>query len=136
MRPEELLETLGPPRYRRRELDLLPEVGAAQGLAWTATGGRVLTLEALHLPGSGKVQLTGKLGEVFQEACRASLTWIRSQPSWASTQTSTASTIFIFTCLRSGVSRTPAGITIAFALLSSLTGVPIRGDLAMTGSLS
>ncbi len=132
-------ELLGAPRFKKEEDNFTLEVGAVNGLAWTAFGGTSLTVEATAMPGKGDVKLTGKLGDVMKESAMAAISYIRSHASAYDID----ETIFGKTDLHIHVPEgaTPkdgpsAGITIATAILSALTGRKVRGDVAMTGEIT
>ncbi len=130
---------LGAPRFKSEEENFELEVGAVNGLAWTAVGGATLTVEGTKMAGKGEVKLTGKLGEVMKESAQAALSYIRSRAE----EYHIDSEIFSKTDLHIHVPEgaTPkdgpsAGITIATAILSVLTGRRVRGDIAMTGEIT
>ncbi len=132
-------ELLGAPRFKRDEESFALEVGAVNGLAWTAVGGTTLTVEATKMTGKGEVKLTGKLGDVMKESAQAALSYIRAHAE----KYGIDSEIFSKTDLHIHVPEgaTPkdgpsAGITIATAILSVLTGRRVRGDIAMTGEIT
>ncbi len=132
-------ELLGAPRYTLDETNFQMEVGAVNGLAWTAVGGTTLTVEATTMTGKGEVKLTGKLGDVMKESAQAALSYIRANGE----KYGLNSEIFTKTDLHIHVPEgaTPkdgpsAGITIATAILSALTGRKVRGDIAMTGEIT
>ncbi len=130
---------LGAPRYKKEEEVFDLEVGAVNGLAWTAVGGTTLTVEATKMTGKGEIKLTGKLGEVMKESAQAALSYIRSHAE----KYAIDDEIFGKTDLHIHVPEgaTPkdgpsAGITLATAMLSVLTGRRVRGDIAMTGEIT
>ncbi len=132
-------ELLGAPRFKKEEETFDLEVGAVNGLAWTAVGGTTLTVEATKMAGKGEVKLTGQLGDVMKESAQAALSYIRSQAE----KYAIADEVFSKTDLHIHVPEgaTPkdgpsAGITIATAILSALTGRKVRGDIAMTGEIT
>ncbi len=132
-------ELLGAPRYTLDETNFQMEVGAVNGLAWTAVGGTTLTVEATTMAGKGEVKLTGKLGDVMKESAQAALSYIRANGE----KYGLNSEIFTKTDLHIHVPEgaTPkdgpsAGITIATAILSALTSRKVRGDIAMTGEIT
>ena len=113
--------------------------GVATGLAWTPVGGDILFIEASKVPGNGKLILTGQLGDVMKESARAALTWIRSHGS----ELGIAPERFEKTGLHIHVPAgaipkdgPSAGVTMASAMASVLTGRPVRGDVAMTGEIT
>lgn len=130
---------LGSPRYKKEDDNFLTEVGAVNGLAWTALGGTTLTVEAMLMPGKGDLKLTGKLGDVMKESAQAALTYIRAHaeqyeiPAEKFTQNDLHVHVPEGATPKDGPS---AGITIATAILSVFTGRKVRGDVAMTGEIT
>ena len=135
-----VVELLGVPHYHpQREAERTPEVGVATGLAWTETGGEILTTEATRMPGRGKVTLTGQLGEVMQESAQAALSYIRTRAEEFGIDPSFYRKFDLHVHVPEGAipkDGPSAGITMATALASLLTGVPVRGDVAMTGEIT
>jgi ATP-dependent Lon protease len=132
-------ELLGKPKYRpRRKLDE-SEVGVATGLAWTEVGGELLESEVGLMPGEGKLTLTGKLGEVMQESARAAVTYLRSRAPLIGIDAAFATSRDMHIHVPEGAipkDGPSAGITMATALLSALTDIPVRKDVAMTGEIT
>lgn len=135
---------LGPERHYSESLLAENRVGVATGLAWTAVGGDLLYIEALAVPGQGKLRLTGSLGEVMKESAHAALTFARH---WASRQEPAAAERFSEFFVKNDIhvhapagsipkDGPSAGITITAAILSILTGKKIRRDIAMTGEIT
>lgn len=131
-------ELLGPPRHFAEELLAEDRVGVATGLAWTAAGGDLLFIEAVSLPGQGKVSLTGQLGEVMKESAQAAVSFARHMrrdelpPDYFSTHD-----LHIHVPAGSVPKDGPsAGITVATALVSLLTGRPVNRRVAMTGEIT
>ena len=130
---------LGPPRFRPLDMERKPEVGLATGLAWTETGGQVLLVEAIRVPGKGKLLVTGQLGDVMQESLKAALTWVRARAARFGLPESFLDTTDVHVHLPEGATPKDgpsAGITMCVAVLSALTGRPVRHDVAMTGEIT
>ena len=134
-----LLNYLGPPEY----IPGLPEdedgVGIAMGLAWTQAGGVLTPVEVALMPGKGDLTLTGQLGDVMRESAQAALTYARSQCEMLDIDSATFDSIDIHIHLPEGAipkDGPSAGITIAVALISALTGRMVRHDVGMTGEIT
>jgi ATP-dependent Lon protease len=137
--PEYVEELLGHPRYRAQRREEEPEVGAASGLAWTQVGGELLVTEATLMRGKGDVTLTGQLGDVMQESARAALSFVRSRAESLGIDTEVFSKTDVHIHVPEGAipkDGPSAGITMAAALVSAFTSVPVRVDLAMTGEIT
>ena len=134
-----LSDFLGVPKYKFGELETEDKIGIVTGLAWTEYGGEILKIETVTMPGKGKMQITGKLGDVMQESVKAAKSFVRSK------------------CLEYGIipplfekkdfhihvpeGATPkdgpsAGIGMVTSIVSSITGIPVRKDVAMTGEVT
>lgn len=130
---------LGPKVYLYDVLDEDNQVGVVNGLAWTSVGGATLKVEANVTDGSGKVQLTGKLGDVMKESAQAAITYIRSVAKDYDIADDFASKKDIHLHVPEGATPKDgpsAGVTIATAILSALTKKPVRNDIAMTGEIT
>ena len=112
--------------------------GVAVGLCWTAAGGDVLVVEAGRMPGSGRLTLTGQLGEVMQESARVALSWLRANAQRYGIDAAFSRETDVHLNLSGGVPKegTSAGVTMAAALVSAFTGRPVRAGLAMTGEIT
>lgn len=134
-----LLKFLGQPQYPETALNTQDEVGLVHGLAWTEAGGEVLPVEVTVLKGKGSLQVTGRLGEVMQESAKAALTYVRSRYAELGLKEDFYKESDIHIHLPDGAipkDGPSAGITIAAALASALSGLPARGNAAMTGELT
>ncbi len=139
VRPANLSELLGPARYKPEERRTHGEVGLVRGLAYTAVGGEVLDVEVAVVPGSGRLELTGNLGDVMKESAKAALTYIRSRSSLLGIEEDFYKTKDIHIHFPEGAipkDGPSAGITMTVALISALTGRSVRSDIAMTGEIT
>ena len=139
VRANHLDELLGAPPFRREKLYADDEVGLVRGLAWTAVGGDVLDVEVSVVPGTGKIELTGNLGDVMKESARGALTFIRSRSDSLGLDPEFYRKKDLHIHFPEGAvpkDGPSAGITICTAVISALTGHPVRRDLAMTGELT
>jgi ATP-dependent Lon protease len=130
---------LGPLRFPSRQVRAKDTVGVAAGLAWTEAGGDVLLVEAVALPGRGKLILTGKLGEVMKESGRAALSFARTRAAALGLEPDFYERVDIHVHIPEGAipkDGPSAGITMAIAVLSALSGLPVRRDVAMTGEIT
>ncbi len=138
--PEDLKEMLGPPPYTPEPREVgMGRAGIANGLAWTAAGGEILDVEVAVIPGSGKIQLTGTLGEVMKESAFAAVTYARSRARLFGLSPKFHEEVDIHIHIPEGATPKDgpsAGITIAVALISALTEIPTRSDVAMTGEIT
>ena len=136
---DSLVEILGPPLFLKDIRLQDPQVGVATGLAWTQAGGEVLYVEALKMKGKGNLILTGQLGEVMKESAQAALSYARSHSKSLSIPKDFFDTHEIHIHLPAGAipkDGPSAGVTIATALVSLITDVPARADVAMTGEIT
>ena len=132
----DLEELLGPRRYQDETPSMEPLVGVVNGLAWTSAGGELLEVEVNVVPGSGKLSLTGNLGDVMKESARAALSYIRSRAAQLGVAPDFHTTKDIHVHFPEGAvpkDGPSAGIAITTAMVSALTGIPVRRDMAMTG---
>jgi len=136
---EDLDELLGAVKYKNEKLEAMNEPGVVNGLAWTSVGGEMLQIEVAVLDGTGKLELTGSLGEVMKESARAALSYIRSRADELRLDKLFYKDKDIHIHVPEGAvpkDGPSAGVTIATALVSALTGIPARGDVAMTGEIT
>ena len=137
--PARVSRLLGPEKFLENPLeDHLPP-GVAHGLAWTPTGGDLLTIEAAAVPGKGNLKLTGKMGEVMQESAQLALSYVRARAERLGLADDFLEKLDLHIHVPEGAipkDGPSAGITMALAMISALTGIPVRGDLAMTGELT
>ncbi len=135
-----VIELLGAPRFLDEEIEeRTKNPGVAIGMAWTPVGGEVLFIEASRMQGSGTLTLTGHLGDVMKESARAALSWFRAHAAQFSVDPDFYKTSEIHLHVPSGAipkDGPSAGVTMAVALASELTGRPVRGDIAMTGEIT
>jgi ATP-dependent Lon protease len=132
-------ELLGPQKYRDQERDKKNEVGATTGLAWTEVGGSILTTESAIMEGRGKLTLTGKLGDVMQESAQAAMSYVRSRAGALGLPRDFYRHLDIHLHVPEGAipkDGPSAGITIATSIMSALTSIPVRADIAMTGEIT
>ena len=134
-----LKELLGPVKFIDDEIRLSDSVGLARGLAWTSVGGEVLDVEVAVLDGTGKLELTGNLGDVMKESAKAAVTVVRSHAAELNIEQDFYKTKDIHIHFPEGAipkDGPSAGITIATAIASALSNIPVRYDIAMTGEIS
>ena len=136
---ENLTDFLGVPRYTREKAAKKDLVGVVNGLAWTQVGGEILPVEVNVMDGTGKLELTGNLGDVMQESCKAALSCLRSRAAELGIEADFYKTKDIHIHFPEGAvpkDGPSAGIAITTALLSALTGRAVRHDVAMTGEVT
>ena len=136
---DNLEKFLGTRKYHPEKNGLENQVGLVNGLAWTSVGGTLLEAEANVIPGSGKVELTGNLGNVMKESARAAFTYIRSRAAQLGVDANFYKEKDIHIHFPEGAvpkDGPSAGVTITTAMVSALTGIPVRGDVAMTGEVT
>jgi ATP-dependent Lon protease len=134
-----LSKFLGTPKFQKEENDKSSTVGLANGLAWTGAGGEVLSIEVTLMPGKGMLQLTGTLGDVMKESAQAAFSWVRSHARELGLKPDFYTKQDIHVHIPEGATPKDgpsAGITMATALASALTGRAVRRDLAMTGEIT
>jgi ATP-dependent Lon protease len=134
-----LVEFLGPPRFEYGELESEDQVGAATGLVVTEVGGDVVTVEVTRMEGKEDFILTGQLGEVMRESARAGLSWTRAHASELGVDPKLFEKQTLHIHVPAGATPKDgpsAGVTMATAMISSLTGIPVRKDVAMTGEIT
>jgi ATP-dependent Lon protease len=139
IRATDLRELLGVPPYDPDETTLEDKIGVANGLAYTSVGGDVLLIEVSVVPGRGKLQLTGTLGDVMKESASAALSYARSRARALGVDPDFYRTRDVHLHIPAGATPKDgpsAGIAIASAMVSALTGRPLRGDVAMTGEVT
>lgn len=130
---------LGAVKFKPEQKHMRDEVGLVRGLAWTSVGGEVLDVEVAVVDGNGKLELTGNLGDVMKESCHAAVTYIRSRASKLGIDADFYKTKDIHIHFPDGAvpkDGPSAGVTICTAIVSALTGTPVRRDIAMTGEIS
>src|SRR5215212_1014467 len=136
---EKVEEVLGIPRYAVEEAELIPEVGVVTGLAWTATGGDLMVIEALRMNGSGRLTVTGQLGDVMRESVDAAYSYVRSRAAQIGIPDSAFKDYDVHVHLPAGAipkDGPSAGITLTLAIASALSYRPVRRDVAMTGEVT
>ena len=134
-----LEEMLGPPKYKEELPTKTDLVGVVNGLAWTSVGGELLQVEAVTMDGAGKLELTGSLGDVMKESAKTALSFVRSVCARYKIDPRVFKERDIHIHVPQGAvpkDGPSAGVTMATALLSALTGRAVRRDLAMTGEIS
>jgi ATP-dependent Lon protease len=134
-----LLEFLGPPRFEYGELESEDQVGAATGLVVTEVGGDVVAVEVTRMDGKEDFILTGQLGEVMRESARAGLSWTRAHAPELGIDPKIFEKQTLHIHVPAGAipkDGPSAGVTMATAIVSSLTGIPVRKDVAMTGEIT
>jgi len=136
---EKVTTYLGVARFRPSMAEEKNEVGLVTGLAWTEVGGELLVAETTLMPGRGKLTLTGKLGDVMQESAQAAMSWVRSKAEELGIPRDFNRRMDVHVHIPEGAipkDGPSAGITLATALVSALTKVPARRDVAMTGEIT
>lgn len=134
-----LAKYLGPRKYDGTQIEDAPQIGLVNGLAWTSVGGELLHIEVITTPGNGKIQITGKLGEVMTESAKAALSFVRSIADRIGVEQEWFNKNDIHIHAPEGATPKDgpsAGITMVTALTSAIAGIPVRQDVAMTGEVT
>jgi ATP-dependent Lon protease len=137
--PENLSDFLGVPKFRHSEIDGKDQIGVTTGLAWTEVGGELLNIEAVTVPGKGRVSSTGKLGDVMKESIQAAEYFIKNRAALIGISSEKLRKHDIHIHVPEGATPKDgpsAGVAMVTSLVSTLTGIPIRGDVAMTGEIT
>jgi ATP-dependent Lon protease len=135
----DLEEMLGPPKYLVSKAEEQSEIGLTNGLAYTDAGGDMLQIEVSVVPGKGQVKITGKLGEVMQESAATAMSYVRSRAHLLGLDKDFYQNVDIHLHVPEGAvpkDGPSAGITMATAITSALTKIPVRKDVAMTGEIT
>jgi ATP-dependent Lon protease len=139
VKKEGLPEYLGAPKYRFGLAEEMDQVGTATGLVWTEVGGDTTPIEVTVMPGRGNLTLTGQMGDVMQESAKAAMSFVRSRAKELGLEENFYRKFDIHVHVPEGAvpkDGPSAGITIATALTSALTGIPVRREVAMTGEIT
>ena len=137
--PEVVHQYLGVPKYRYGEAEREDQVGVVTGLAWTEVGGEILTIEALMMPGKGKMTVTGNLRDVMKESISAASSYVRSRAATIGVKPPVFDKRDIHVHVPEGATPKDgpsAGIAMVTAIVSVMTGIPVRKDVAMTGEIT
>ncbi len=137
--PDNLGDFIGVRKFRHGMGEEEDQIGAVTGLAWTEVGGELLTIEAVTVPGKGQIRTTGKLGEVMQESVQAAFSFVKARSPSYGVKPSIFSRKDIHVHLPEGAvpkDGPSAGIGMVTAIISTLTGIPVRRDVAMTGEVT
>ncbi|HVS01464.1 MAG TPA: endopeptidase La, partial [Thermoanaerobaculia bacterium] len=139
VREEHVERYLGPPAFEHEFAERSPEVGLATGLAWTATGGAILFIEATRMSGAGRVEVTGHLGEVMRESVQAAWSYVRSRAGELEIPPEAFAAHDVHIHFPAGAipkDGPSAGVAVATCLASLLSGRPVRHDVAMSGEIT
>ena len=132
-------EVLGVPRYAVEAAEMVPEIGVVTGLAWTANGGDLMVIEALRMPGTGRLTVTGQLGDVMRESVDAAFSYVRSRAAAIGVPDQAFKEFDVHVHLPAGAipkDGPSAGISLTLAIASALSQRPVRRDVAMTGEVT
>ncbi len=136
---EKVEEILGIPRYAVEEADTVPEIGVVTGLAWTSTGGDLMVIEALRMPGSGRLTVTGQVGDVMRESVDAAFSYVRSRAAQIGIPDEAFKEYDVHVHLPAGAvpkDGPSAGVALTLAIASAVSQRPVRRDVAMTGEVT
>jgi ATP-dependent Lon protease len=136
---DNLADYLGVPKYRYGEAELEDQVGVVTGLAWTEVGGEILTVEGVMMPGKGKMTVTGNLRDVMKESIQAANAYVRSRAVDFGIEPPLFERRDIHVHVPEGATPKDgpsAGVAMATAIISLMTGIPVRRDVAMTGEIT
>jgi len=136
---DKVTEVLGNPRYTLEEADQQPEVGVVTGLAWTATGGDLMLIEALRMSGSGRLTVTGQLGSVMRESVDAAYSYVRSRADMLGISEAEFKDSDLHVHFPAGAipkDGPSAGAAVTLAIASVLSRRPVRRDIALTGEVT
>ena len=137
--PDNLGDFIGVRKFRHGMSEEEDQIGAVTGLAWTEVGGELLTIEAVTVPGKGQIKTTGKLGEVMQESVQAAFSFVKARSPSYGVKPSIFARKDIHVHLPEGAvpkDGPSAGIGMVTAIISTLTGIPVKRDVAMTGEVT
>ncbi len=137
--PENLETFLGVKKYRYGLAEAEDQIGVVTGLAWTSVGGELLSIEALRLPGKGRMKTTGKLGDVMKESIEAASSYVRSVSPQIGVKPTKFDKVDIHVHVPDGATPKDgpsAGLAMVTSIVSVLTQIPVRRDIAMTGEVS
>lgn len=136
---DDIPKYLGPPKIHPELMHKNPEVGVTAGLAWTGAGGTLLFIESIAKPGTGKIEITGNLGNVMKESIQLVHSWVKANAGLFDINTKEMNKIDIHVHFPSGAipkDGPSAGVAISTSIVSLLTGIPVRNDIAVTGEIS
>jgi ATP-dependent Lon protease len=137
--PDNVADFSGVRKFRHGVGEEEDQIGAVTGLAWTEVGGELLTIEAVTVPGKGQIKTTGKIGEVMQESVQAAFSFVKARSPSYGVKPSTIGRKDIHVHLPEGAvpkDGPSAGVGMVTAIISTLTGIPVRRDVAMTGEVT